>query len=239
MRVIAIHQPNFLPWLGYFHKMMHCDVFVMLDSVQKQKTGGCWTQRVKFLIGGKAHWMTVPVDRSYHGTRNINEIDIKETEPWRSRMLASIEQSYCKTPYYKAWRPLLEELLTWNDTNLASFNMHGIRRVWSALGLPQREMIASSTCHATGASNELLINLIKELEGTHYLCGGGSAGYQDDALFAAHDLKVIYQNFIHPRYEQRGVTEFVPGLSIFDALFNRGPDAVREMLQAGEREKRD
>lgn len=230
MKIVAIHQPTFLPWLGYFHKIMNCEVFVVLDDVQFPKTGGSWIQRVKLLIGGRAHWMTVPVDRSYHGTRDVNKIQIKDSEPWRTKMLAAIDQSYRKAPFYKTFIPVIEELIREPETNLCAFNLRAIRRLWDVLALPPREIVLSSGCAASGMSNELLIALVKELGGTHYLCGGGSADYQDDALFAAHGITVVYQGFTHPRYEQQGTPEFVPGLSVIDALFRCGSDAVRAML---------
>ena len=73
-RVVAIHQPNFFPWLGYFDKIARSDVFIFLDDVQFPKTGGVWSNRVKILIGGEARWSTAPIDRSFTGTRKICEM---------------------------------------------------------------------------------------------------------------------------------------------------------------------
>jgi len=66
-RVVAIHQPNFLPWLGYFDKLARADTFVLLDSVQFPKRNGTWMNRVKLLVGGEPGWITVPIVRAYHG----------------------------------------------------------------------------------------------------------------------------------------------------------------------------
>jgi hypothetical protein len=62
--VVAIHQPNFLPWLGFFDKLARADVFVLLNSVQFPRTSkGTWINRVKLLVGGEARWATVPIVR--------------------------------------------------------------------------------------------------------------------------------------------------------------------------------
>jgi hypothetical protein len=82
-RLVAIHQPNFFPWLGYFDKLARADVFILLDDAQYPKTGGTWSNRVQLLINEKPAWVTVPVVRSYHGVRQIREMRIDEQRPWR------------------------------------------------------------------------------------------------------------------------------------------------------------
>ena len=74
IKVVAIHQPNFFPWLGYFDKIRRSDIFILLDDVQFSKTGGVWSNRVKVLINGEGRWLTAPVERNFHGTRNVNQM---------------------------------------------------------------------------------------------------------------------------------------------------------------------
>ena len=84
-RIVAIHQPNFFPWLGYFDKIARANVFVILDSVQFPKKQGNWMNRVRVLVHGKPHWLTVPVDRTFHGVRSVREMQIASDSPWRDR----------------------------------------------------------------------------------------------------------------------------------------------------------
>ena len=85
--LVAIHQPNFLPWLGYFDKLARADVFVLLDDAQFPKKGGTWVNRARLLVSGRPDWVTVPVDRSYHGTRTIIEMQIDDARPWRRKLI--------------------------------------------------------------------------------------------------------------------------------------------------------
>ncbi len=84
MVVVAIHQPNFLPWLGYFDKVAKSDVFVFLDSVQAPKTGGSWLNRVRLAMNGEARWVTAPIDRTFHGVKRVHELEFGST-PGASR----------------------------------------------------------------------------------------------------------------------------------------------------------
>src|SRR5688572_22703540 len=129
-RVVAIHQPNFLPWLGYFDKLARVEVFVFLDHVQFQKKGGNWANRVRMLAGGdQASWVTVPVVRSYHGVRAINEIEIDESRPWRSKLLKTIESSYRRAPAYAEVEPVLAKLIENSSTRLAEYNERAVRAI--------------------------------------------------------------------------------------------------------------
>jgi hypothetical protein len=233
-RVVAIHQPNFFPWLGYFDKLVRCDAFVLLDSVQfPRKSAGTWVNRVKCLINGEARWMTAPIDRSHHGYKNINEILFDDRQQWREALVRTVHGSYRRAPRFTESMPLLEPLILNPETHLARYNESAIRTLLSALNVDTGKVHVASAMTATGSSNELLIGLTKELDGAAYMCGGGADGYQDDQLFERAGVRVIYQNFQHPKYEQHGGTEFVPGLSIVDALMNLGVGGVRSLLGTG------
>ena len=100
MKIVAIHQPNFFPWLGFFNKIVKSDYFVLLDDVQMPKKGGTWTNRVPLIISGKKNWLTIPIDRSYSGTMPINKVKIKNELNWRDKMLKTLYISYKKHPYF-------------------------------------------------------------------------------------------------------------------------------------------
>jgi hypothetical protein len=228
-RVVAIHQPNFLPWLGYFEKIARADVFVLLDDAQHQKKGGTYTNRVQMLVSGKATWMTVPIDRSYHGVREIREIEIDESTPWRKKLLRSIEQSYRRAPHFGQVFPLVRELVERRDRSLAVYNEAGIRRLSEEIGVAATEFALSSALAVKGHATQRLIELTRAVGGTAYLSGGGASGYQEEGVFEQAGLELRMQSFRHPRYEQPAEA-FVEGLSIVDGLMSCGFAGVGNLL---------
>jgi len=232
-KLVAIHQPTFFPWLGYFNKIVRCDLFIVLDNVQFPKKGGTWGNRVKLLINGKPEWFTLPVVRSYHGLRNYAEMEIDNAAPWRAKLLKIIQTNYQCLPFFPEVFPLLEELIGNPTDCLTEYNMSAIIRLAKALRLDVSKLILGSTLPAWGNATDLLISLVKAAGGTAYLCGGGAGGYQEDEKFPKAGLELIYQNFEHPVYEQANSPGFVPGLSIMDVLLNCGFEKTRELI-AGE-----
>jgi len=230
-RLVAIHQPNFFPWLGYFDKIARADVFVVLDNVQFSKTGGNWSNRVRLLVNGQAAWVTVPVARGFHGVREIREIRTDESSGWRRKLLQSLRTNYARAAAFDSVFPFVEGLVSTQTDVLSEFNLSAILAICEKLHVHAGKVVLASSLHAEGQANELLIALVRSVGGGAYLCGGGSSGYQDDRAFAAAGVTLVYQDFAHPSYEQR-LPAFVPGLSIIDALMHCGFDGVRGLLGA-------
>lgn len=228
--IVAIHQPNFLPWLGYFDKMARCDCFVFLDDVQIQKTGGGWANRVKVAVSGQPKWITAPIDRSYHGVRNINETRFVVENDWRQKVFKTLQANYRRAPYFSSTMNLLEPLLLNPDDNLSTYNTNCILRIASELGISNEKCRRSSSLTHAGQSNELLVSIIQTVNGDAYMCGGGASGYQDPQIFSEASISLVYQNFVPDPYPQFNIDAFVPGLSIVDVLMNIGKNGAREML---------
>lgn len=229
-KTVAIHQPNFFPWLGYFDKIARSDVFILLDDVQFPKTGGVWSNRVKLLIGGEARWFTAPINRAFHGVAAINQIEWANEQPWQVKLLKTLSTNYAKAPHYRETMECLEPLILLPECNLARYNIAVIRTIADHIGLRHDHCVTSSSFGGEGQASELLIDLTRKVGGNCYLCGGGASGYQDDESFAAAGLQLRYQSFSHPIYVQAGKQDFVPGLSIVDALMNVGFRGVKELL---------
>ena len=231
MRVVAIHQPNFFPWLGYFDKIVKSDVFVFLDHVQLPKTGSGWSNRVKMLVAGEPRWVTAPIRRTLHGVVPINEVEWADEQPWRAKLVRTLAANYAKAPYYREVMAWLEPLIQWPESNLARYNMTVIRAIADRIELRHDHCVTSSFLNGQGLANELLIDLIRKVDGDCYMCGGGASAYQEDELFAAAGLELRYQHFAHPEYAQKGHQQFAPGLSIVDALMNLGCGGVKGLLK--------
>lgn len=230
-KLVAIHQPNFFPWLGYFDKLARADVFILLGDVQFPQTGrGTWLNRVRLIINGEAKWVTMPIDRSFEGLHTVNEIQISDHVPWRNKMLKSVKMSYHRAPFFEQIFPVLSEMVANPSIHLAEYNRAAIVSMAKLLGLDTRTLIDSSALHVDGVATDRLIELVQAVGGTAYLCGGGASGYQDDEKFAAAGLELVYQDFLHPVYPQVNSQGFVAGLSLIDALMNCSWSGTRALL---------
>ncbi|WP_167784715.1 WbqC family protein [Ramlibacter rhizophilus] len=229
-RVAAIHQPNFFPWLGYFDKIARSDVFVVLDDVQHQKTGSNWSTRVKLLVSGEPRWVSAPVRRPAHGTVLLHQLQWDPLQPWREKLLKTLELSYARCPQYEETMALVEPLVRNPEPGVAAYNLHAVRGIAQALGLATPFVLASSFAVADSASQRLAA-LTAAAGCDSYLAGAGAQDYQDGGVFEARGIRLVWQDFRPRPYPQRGLAEFVPGLSVIDALMNAGLRGTRELLE--------
>lgn len=229
-KTVAIHQPNFLPWLGFFDKLARADVFVLLDSVQFPRTSkGTWINRVKLLVGGAARWVTVPIVRSAGSALAIRDVRTDDTQPWRTKLLRTVELNYRRARAFDEVFPLVSELIATEDDHIAAFNERNVRRLADALGLDPSKIVRSSELGVEGQSTDLLIELTLAVGGTTYMPGADAYRYQQDEKFAARGVELAPQAFAHPTYPQP-VEPFVPGLSTIDALMSCGFAATADLL---------
>lgn len=233
-RIVAIHQPNFFPWLGYFDKMARADVFVWLDDAQFEQSGaGTWSNRVRLLVGGAPRWATMPVRRDFHGTRLTNDMRIDDRQPWRAKLLRTIDLHYRKARYFDDVFPVVADLVRTPTDRLADYNRTVVAALARRIGIDAAECIAASTLGVEARATDRLIAIVRRVGGTAYLAGGGAAGYQENGKFAAAGVELIAQRFEHPMYEQFGAA-FCPGLSIVDALMHCGFDGTAALLGIGQ-----
>lgn len=234
-KVVAIHQPNLFPWLGYFDKINKSDIFILMDNVQFPKKGGTWTNRVRLAINGQPRWITVPIVRNYHGVRLIKDMEINNAIPWRTKMLKTIEFNYAKSLFFKEEWEYIQTLIHYDTQDLCDFNIQAIRSLTKHLGLDASKLIIGSTLKTEGRATELLLSMTNAVGGNTYICGGGANGYQEDGKFEEQGIRLLYQNFEHPIYSQSG-NGFVSGLSILDVLFSCGKKTIKGFLDESKQE---
>ena len=224
---VAIHQPNYAPWLGYFAKIARADLFVFLDDVQFSKNS--YINRVQVLGNGAARWLTVPV--SVHLGQTITEVRPAQLG-WEERHLDTLRGSYRRAQHFREMWPLVNTLYAdLPDTSIAASNRMLVERIAGVLGLKSR-FVMSGDIPTDGATSDTRLARIVQATapGGTYLSGRGGAGYQSPATFAQAGLSLAYADFQHPEYIQ-GDTAFVGGLSILDALFHCGIEAVKGFVQ--------
>ena len=230
---IAVLQPSYLPWLGYFDQIAQVDHFIFFDDVQYDKDG--WRNRNKIKTDRGSLWLTVPVLLKGRFGAKINQIEVPLNDPWRRKHLKSIQQWYRAAPYYDQYLPFFEEFYAKKWARLSELTIHGVTETARILGI-KTELHISSQLGIGGSKVERLVNLCKHFGADEYLSGDAAKNYLDEQQFARTSIKVIYQQYKHPEYPQLHAP-FLPFLSIPDLLFNCGPDSLGVLCNEPQREK--
>jgi hypothetical protein len=226
--IVAIHQPNYLPWLGYFHKIKMADVFIFLDHVQIPGKGLANKNYIKGKDGNKV-LLTVPLKRLKGMHSSYNESVPDYAQQWQKEHLNKITDAYRKAPYFEQMFPLVESLLMMRYDNLSMMNMAIIKSICNQLGIHTQLRIASALSNNKLHKNERNIDLVKQVGGNIYLSGQGAKKYNDEAIFAHHEINMTYQSFEVPTYNQIGEV-FMAQLSVIDLLFNVDLEDIARML---------
>ena len=226
--IVSIHQPQYLPWLGYFHKIESSDVFVFLDNVQFKKNE--WQNRNRIKTAEKWQWLTVPVIHKF--LQPIQDVQINNTFPWDRKHLNGLISNYSKAPFFKDYNGFFEETYSRDWKYLADLNIHIILYLARALGILNKKFIRASTYTLNEDPTERLIDICKQVGAEGYLSGKDGASYLNFDRFEAEGIEVISQDYKHPVYPQL-YGSFEPYLSALDLLFNCGPESI-SILKKGE-----
>jgi hypothetical protein len=222
---VAIHQPHYLPWLGYFAKWASADLFVFLDTVQYEKNG--WQNRNRIKTPDGPRWLTVPVKARLGMTVSVVPIDT--SQPWRARHLRSIENAYAKAPRWSKYRDALQSFYAREWERLAPLAVDSARWLADALGVSPPVRLASDLAVSDGPSPDAtarLVAICRAVGADTYLAGRDGARYLAAEQFAAAGIAVSTQRYEHPVYGQ-GRGEFAPFLSALDLLLMQGDEALR------------
>ena len=216
--IVGIHQPNYLPWLGYFSKISQSDIFVFLDDVPFSK--GSYTNRVKVLGGGTERWLSVPV-RAKLG-ENISAIYPAKPN-WQKSHISSLANYYANATNFKtAWPRLKEILLNLPDGDLGSINRILVETISSDLSMACKFVASSDYDTGDLTGDDRLIELIRQIApNATYISGKGANSYPNSEKFRIAGLGFSYSDFHHPYYQQMA-DEFSPGMSIVDLILNVG-----------------
>jgi len=229
---VAIMQPTYLPWIGYFDLIDSADTFVLLDNVQFSKQS--WHQRNRIKTAKGLQFITVPVRHVGRFGQTIDAVELAGTA-FARKHLAAIEQSYGRAAYFADYFPAFAAKLTAAVTgNLADLNIALIEWLASALGLSPR-FVRASTLEPEGKRSELIAAICESLGAVSYLSPVGAVDYllQERESFDRRGIEVRIQNFVHPTYPQL-YPPFASHAAAIDLLFNAGPASL-EILRSGRR----
>ena len=222
----AIHQPQYLPYPGFFHKLSLADVFVVMDDVQYDKR---FTNRNRIIYPKGWLWLTVPINKKQKFEMNM-EVEINNNLPWRELHWRRLELSYNRSKFFHLYKEYFENLYRREWRNLFDLNMETLKQVIEWLGL-RIEIVRESELNVKSSSTQRLVDVCKSIGADTYVAGGGSKNYMDELLFARNNVRVEHQHYNQVHYQQHLSTTFIPDLSIIDMLANVGPESSKLLVE--------
>ena len=214
----AIHQPQFLPWLGHFHKIAMADAFVFLDNVQFRKNE--FQNRNRIPVADGVRWLTVPVSHRFGD--EIRAVRVANDRPWRRKISGTLEHVYRGAPHFAQHYPALQELLERDWHDLASLNMASVRWLMSAFGIQTPTVVASSLDGLGTDRSGRLADICRAVGADTYISGAQAQCYLDAEPFSRAGVKVEFQQYEHPVYARTDEVPFISHMSAVDGLFMCG-----------------
>lgn len=217
---LGIHQPQYLPWIGYFDRMASVDQWVFLDTVQYVKN--YFQQRTKVRVPQGSMWLTVPVSCPNGLKTDIADVEIAADHNWRHRHRQTLQVTYARSPHYAQHASMLDSLYDQEWSHLVDLNIATIDALASAFGITVPCVRASQIEGIGGAKSDLVLSVCQAMGADSYVSGPTGRTYLDEDRFADAGVQIVYQDFRHPLYTQP-FGEFEPYMSAADWLFCDGP----------------
>lgn len=234
--IVAIHQPHFLPWLGYLHRMAQADLFVLLDHVQFERRN--YQNRTMIRLDDEARWLSIPVVQRSQKERIVEKLvdnTLDGSKWWAPNHFATLRHAYRAAPFFGNYS--FKQLFDTRWERLVDLNQAALEILRDAFGIATR-LLKSSELQVDGARGDLILNICRAVGADTLLAGfGGSRGYLDAEAFASAGVRIVFHEFRHPVYPQCGKAPFIKGLSAIDMLFNCGEQS-RTLLFGKEEERK-
>lgn len=221
--IVASHQPNFLPWTGFFVKALIADALILLDEVQFAR-GFTWTNRNRLKGDQGELWLTVPLRKKGRGLQKISQVEVCNDRNWRHKHLQSIVQNYAHAPYLGDHLSFLQEIYQHEWKRLMDLNCRTLFYLRDALGI-KRECMLQSDLGVQGRGAELVVKLCKSVGADVYLSSLVGRKYLDEALFWENGVRIQDFSFVPPMYPQLW-GDFIPNLSALDLVLNCGRESI-------------
>lgn len=225
--ILSMHQPNFIPWLGYFEKIRQSDIFVILDNVQFPR-GKSVANRNKIKSAQGELEVVVPISKpkGYEGKVTYREIKLGDNK-WYKKALHAIQINYAKAPYFNWYYPHLEYFFKMKD--FCEMNIAFINFVIKELKINTPVYLLSESGNAEYSKNDLIVHLCEQFGAEVYLSGKGAKKYNDEKMLNSNGIQLEYFSFEHPVYPQL-YGNFISHLSVVDLLFNCGPESYKYLF---------
>jgi len=221
--LLSAHQPNFIPWIGFFYKMIQADKFVLADDVQYTTHG--YINRVEIRTSYGKKWLTVPVLTRGKGFQKIKDIQIENSQNWQHKHWDTLQLNYRYSPYFEHYAEFFKNIYEKQWKYLIDLNISIIDFVRNKLNI-STPIYSSSQLSLKEGTTERIVDMANKLNCSHYLSGASGKKYLRERDFLESGITLQYASFVHPEYHQQ-FGRFVPNLSIVDLLFNEGPNSRR------------
>lgn len=217
--MIGMHQPQFMPWIGYFDKIDKSEIFVLLDKVQFKKNE--WQNRNKIKGPNGWQWFTVPVTYSFGD--KIKEVHFAD-DKWKTKHLKTLRSNYSRAKHFKEVFAIVEDIYSNSYSDLADLNTEIIVRFCGYLGI-STYVCRNPLIDEFDDPDDRIIAIMNHFRDSDYLAGSGGKEYMDMKKYADAKIKINIHRFQYKQYTQL-FGEFIPNLSILDLMFNHGKDSL-------------
>jgi hypothetical protein len=224
---IAIHQANYFPYPGFFHKINQADVFVIQDDI---KFVNKITNRNKIISSSGYTWINVPIKKG-HQSLPIMDVKINNEIPWKKINFKKVCAGYNKTKFFHLYKDFFENLYKKEWNNIFDLNFETIKQVLIWLNI-KTKIVIESELDVSGQHTERLVNVCKKLGADTYISGIGGKKYLDEKLFEKNKIILKYQNYNPIKYTQHMSKSFIPNLSIIDLLANAGSESGKLLKES-------
>lgn len=220
IKVLCDHQTGYLPWLGLFHRISLCNIFVSLDTVKFNPRSYDSRNKIKTPHGFK--WLKVPTKKTK--SELLKDIRIDNDSDWRGEHLKAISYSYAVAKFFGDYFKKIENILNKKHEYLMDLNEDLMKFFLQELKIDV-EFFKASNFDIAGSKNQYLINLCKTFYAEVYVFGQMGKDYADRDLWKKNNINIFFHEYHHPIYSQK-FNNFEPNLSIIDLLFNEGPQSL-------------
>lgn len=238
--IVSAHQPAYLPWLGYFHKIFLADIFVIMDDVQFEKNS--FTNRNKIIADGREVMLTIPVRQKGHIDKAVSQIEVSDHR-FRKKHLKSVEQAYRKSPAFDTVFGMISSVLDMEFPLLIDYTNRLTRLFLEYLNIETRILFASDL-KMTSRKLDYVIELtekavklsgqgeVDEADEHIFVFGSFGKDYADENRLASANIQPYFQDYKHPQYRQM-TASFVPNISILDLIFNGSKEESMDIILSG------
>lgn len=229
-RKLAIMQPYFLPYIGYFQLMRAVDVFVIYDDVQFMKGG--WIERNRMLVNGAPHWFGLTLAKASHKLAINRRFFAADIASQKQALLYKVHCAYAKAPHYSETMALLEEILAGDERNVAAMLAQQLRILCRHLGIETELRLSSEMVKNDDLTGEArVIDMAQRLGADHYINAAGGQALYSRENFARHGIRLSFLQSRPIAYRQYA-HDFVPWLSILDVLMFNSVEQTQEFMLA-------
>jgi hypothetical protein len=225
--ILTAHQPTYLPWLGLFEKIYHCDVFVFFDVGQYLPKE--WMSRNYVRSKNEKIMLTVPVNKKGFLQKDINEILINYDKNWQKKHLATIRNCYSKKKFFSKYFDELENIYLESPKYLSNLNYNLLTFFLKCLDL-KKKIIFASKLNIVGKKSDLVLDMCIKAKCNKYIFGEQGVKYAVKEDFLKNNIQIAFQKYKHPTYDQ-GYSNFFSHLSVLDLIFNYGPDSLKIIIK--------